>query len=226
MPVTSSPVDEIIARVPGAPLLMAQRAFIDSLRAFQTISQSWEASPDSIAQVAGNTAQYDITYNAVDSEPFDLLFTQLPRKEPMAATTREFYRNRAEAPNILSDTTVYSLISFGPNVARIQLMKDPGADKSADLRITMALRQTYDTAGVNPFAHSITDPHFSSYREEVILGAAGRLLMLPNRVWTNIDLGTGLVKLAKTRAEEWSTIRPDGGARTTSRNAVGGYGGY
>ena len=216
------PLYEVLNHVHGASLLGARRALINAHRSFLEISRAWESGvPTSIAQVFGVANQYLVDYGLTGVEPFDVLMVHITTKPPMEMLSRSDTQQRANIRGSFPEA--FRLVSVAAGVATIELQGDDGANHAANLHVTCALRPTFNAGGVStPWT---LDPQFDSYREEIVLGAAGRLLIQPGRPWPDQALGSAYIKLLKQRAETGDVIRPDSGARHTSKRPTP-YGGY
>lgn len=164
-------LDYLIPDVPGCPEIAATFALRQSAIAFCEQSLAWRFDHPDIAVVAG-VAKY--------------LFVP-----PTGATVHTIIRAELDGKQIIcntagADVTISNwhhaqgapeYILSGPEW--LQLVPIPTAN--ATLSLNVALKPTFDATGID-------DDMFTQYRDAIVHGALAKLMLSPNKPYTNAQL--------------------------------------
>lgn len=190
-------LSEVMPSVPGCPHPVAINAVRSAARELCEKAPIWKNTPTAINVVAG-TMEYAFApatgtlvagvvfaaYNG--NEIFPKTEQQLDAIDPAWRTTSS------------GDPKYYTQLSQ----RQIALVPKPGTTLSGGLVLRVSLKPS-------PTATTVDDSVYEEWREEIAAGALARLMMMPNKPWTNQDeavFQAGLfmngIRKAQKRAED------------------------
>jgi len=187
MALTSNLYPKVRLHAEGVPTPVMDRYIIDVVRFFCTESLTYRETLNDIAVSAG-TAEYNMTASAAAEEVVQPLYAEFvdsdgsvhnlnPTTDEILRSAVESWRNRQGTPALY----------FAPSVGRIRLFPEPDvAGTIHDLQVVK-----------RPIVSTTTVPDYlyESWEMELADGAAGRILMVPGKKWSNWTVGYRLWKM-------------------------------
>lgn len=168
---------DLLPHVPGCPQPIAEHELRRAAQAFFRKTFAWKVTQAASAVVAGD-AEHSAT--PVDTS------TELARVEsawydgkqldPMTPEALEAQYNDEWMAHT-GTPTHYLQLSFGT----VRLYPVPLADAATGLKLRLAVVPSESSAG-------LPDELADHYRDEIQVGAKSRLMLYPNKSWTNMDL--------------------------------------
>lgn len=200
----SSLQPDVAIDVPGAPVLVIENALRRAAQQFFAKSRAWQVITDA-APVAADQAEVTIT-------PPDN--TELVRVETVWLDGRKIdpttagYLDAAFGSNwteLAGAATKYLQLVPGT----LRLFRIPASDADTGLTARIAVQPSSTAAG-------IPDDLGIRFREALVLGAKARLLLMPKKGWTDLELGASLMgafDAAAASANAAATVRGHTNAR-------------
>lgn len=168
---------DLLAHVPGCPIPLAEHELLRAAQAFFKESRAWQDTlpliPVSAAQAAVTVAFADPGQELVRVEQafYDGL--------PIGVTTTEVLDSMFVDDWTLHTGTPSKIYQLTPGVVRLYPI--PVADATNGLRLRVSIRPSESATG-------LADEMAVKYRDEIHMGAKARLMMYPNKPWTNLDM--------------------------------------
>ncbi|MBI5255524.1 MAG: hypothetical protein HY855_03420 [Burkholderiales bacterium] len=190
---------DVLPSVQGCPVLVAEQRLRRASQLFFEKSRAWSVRTALMAVAAD---QSDVTVTLPDSQ------TELVRVEAAwldgrkltPATARELDDSCEDWTELVG--TPSHVVQLTPGVVR--LFRIPTAAATEGLRLRASVRPSETATG-------IPDDLAVKYRDALIKGAIGLLLMIPKRPWTDMELGQGML----------TSFEADAAAAASSANSRG-----
>ena len=124
--------------------------------------------------ISADVSDYELEPSLCDSEVCRILDVWINSARIRAITPDDGIRTN----EIYDSATPTSYYTMDP--ALLTLVPTPSA--TADLKVSFAYKPEHD-------ADNVPETLYTTYREIIVRGAAARLLIMPNRPWTNVEHG-------------------------------------
>lgn len=189
-------VDEVRLHAPGAPNPLLVEKYRDAAREFFRRTLTWRGAPSAIT-VGASFERYVLTPPA-DAEAFDATYVQIDTAAPLTKATEE--QILMANPRRKTGTPRYFRVVGNT----LHIDPSPESDVSSAMTAISVLRPTRTATTlpddvVDRFGHYIQD------------GAIGRLLLMPQKPWTNNDKGSHHLNRFADHVDEWWALGGDGG---------------
>lgn len=171
----------VLPHVPGAPDVACVQEIRKAAIEFCEQSKVWQSIMPAIG-VTALTAEYAVPVptDANSVMVMELYFrgSRLPPKYPdqLKDTMHNWFDQTGE-PRWFTQL----------DQDNVRLIPIPAATESAVLRMRTAFKPTHE-------ATTLPDILWTQYRNEIAQGAMGRLMLTPDKPWTNVELGAALLQ--------------------------------
>lgn len=172
---------DLIPHVPGCPLVVAQHELRRAAQAFFGATRAWKviepalavsASQSSVTASPSDSGQELVR---VESVHYDRNELKLEAMADMSAKYGTGWASQTGTPS------AYLLITPG----EIRLYPIPDADATIGVERVLSVRPSEAATG-------LPDDLATKYRDEIQVGAKARLMLMPGKPWTNIDIGAAM----------------------------------
>lgn len=189
-------LSDILPHVPGCPGVLAERELLRAAQAFFARSRVWSVLTEAQAVSAGNA-----------EIPLEFVGDALPevvRVEAVWLDGKLLETVAAENAESVLDGDDWAAEEGEPQYA---LMLTPNVIRLYPIPVEPATIGLVVRATVRP---SDTSPGLPSdltarWREAILAGAKGRLMVYPKKPWTDVQLGAGLLAEASNQADAAQT---------------------
>jgi hypothetical protein len=168
---------DLLMHVPGCPIPLAEHELRRTAQAFFKESRAWQDTLPLAPVVAG---QDSVTVVFAD------VGQELVRVEQafydgasIGVTTTELLDAGFSDDWTLHYGTPFKIYQITPGVVRLYPI--PSADAATGLKLRVSIRPS-------DLATGLADEMAVKYRDEIHLGAKARLMMYPNKPWTNMEM--------------------------------------
>jgi hypothetical protein len=178
----------------GVPTPVMDRFILDTARYFCTNSLAYRETASSVTVVAG-TAEYSISLAATTDEVVQPIYAEFhdsagsvyklnPTTDEMLREAVENWRNRTGTPKLY----------FAPEMGKIRLFPNPDIAGTIE-ELVVAKRPTNG-------ALLLPDYLYDNWQDEIALGVAAKILMVPEKDWSNWTIGYRYWKMFEADVKE------------------------
>lgn len=177
----SSWFPDLLPHVPGCPNVVARHELLRAAQAFFAATRAWKvmepALPVAADQATVTSAPSDPEQELVrvESVEFDGIDLVLESVDTMTAKYGANWKSHTGTPSAFLQVTP----------GEIRLYPIPSAPASTGVTRTLSVRPSDACTG-------LPDDLAIRFRDEIQVGAKARLMVMPNRPWTNLTLGTAM----------------------------------
>lgn len=195
MAVWSDWYPDLMPHLPGCPAPIVEHELRRACQVFFEGSRAWKKKLPAIAITAGDESKMlttgDVGIDVVrveqawyDGKPLDV-FTL----EELAGAFSDDWRSHTGTP--------IAIIQMEPGIVRLYPL--PNANATIGLVVEASIKPSDSAAG-------IPDNHRVKFKEAIASGAKGRLMLYPNKPWSNVDSALAMVSafdaaVSKSRLE-------------------------
>lgn len=182
MKLWSSWLPDVLPHVPGCPIPVVLHELRRAAQEYLKATRAWQVTLAPIAVLAGTTSttiamDADKSLIRIESAWYDGARLELVTSAKLDGDNSDDWR--------LHTGTPHSLLQFSPGAATLYPV--PHANSSIGLKIRASVFPSDASAG-------LADEIGAKFSNEIIVGAKGRLMIYPGKLWTNLDIGAACIQ--------------------------------
>lgn len=169
---------DLLPHLADCPLPLVERALLRSAQEFFTLSRAWQVNLPVVLVKAGSTS---ITINTDPEQDLVRVEAAWYDHQTLRLLAIPDMEREIQGDWNLQSGTPTALLQLLPGVA--SLYPHPNKDAQVGLSMRVSVRPSETASG-------IPDELFVKYREAMESGALARLMLMPGKSWSNLELSS------------------------------------